>query len=146
VAVAAVGVADKVLPRRPTDPPRLRLEPFSTDGEPGRWSVHWRIHNDGSKPVQVKSGLQPHSRFHTDEIRIDREVAPGGSLEIALPVRFEERPGEVVENPFLILRVADGTDEWQLLVRVRVRSGERGEPCALSTPISTINLAGGAAS
>lgn len=138
-------VADKALPRRLTEPPRLRPEPFESEGEAGQWIVRWRIHNDGSKPVEVKSALQPHSRFQTAETRIDREVAPGRSLAIALPVRFDERPGEVIENPFLILRVADGADEWQLLVRVAVRSGPRGEPRALSTPKSSIDLVGGTA-
>jgi hypothetical protein len=44
-------------------------------------------------------------------------------------VRFDESPGAVVENPFLILRVRQ-EGEWLVLARVRVTSGAHGEPLA----------------
>jgi hypothetical protein len=138
----AAAVADKALPRRPTDPPRLRLEPFSTDGKPGSWSVRWRIRNEGAATLRVKTAVQPHAQFHTAETPIGRDIAARRHLEITLPVRFVEDPGTVVENPFLILLIGDGAAEWRVLVRVRVIAGPRGEPTAGDTLAMSVNRVG----
>ena len=60
-------------------------------------------------------------------MKVDQEIAPGAEVKVALPVRFKESPGVIVENPFLILVFRDGSD-WRLLARVRVTAGTRGEP------------------
>jgi len=77
----------------------------------------------------VLSAQQPHAQFRTAETSVDREVAPKAAVEIALPVRFGEEPGVVVENPFLILVFRESAD-WRLLARVRVTAGKGGEPIA----------------
>jgi hypothetical protein len=140
--VVAAAVADNALPRRPTDPLRLRLEPFSSDGEPGRWFVRWRIQNEGSATLQVKTAVQPHTQFHTAETPIGRDIAAQRDLEITLHVRFVEDPGTVVENAFLILLIADGAAEWRVLARVRVIAGPRGEPTAGDRLALSVNRVG----
>ena len=92
--------------------------------------VRWRLRNDGQRPLRLVSALQPHARFHTDEVDIGPELPPGGTADLALPVRFSEPPGTVVENPFLIVRVRERDTEWRVLARVRVTAGHDGEPMA----------------
>jgi hypothetical protein len=108
---------------------RVRVDPFTTGGTSGAWTVTWRITNEGDRPIRLLSARHPHSQFRTPETSLDREVEPGTAEEIALPVRFTESPGVIVENPFLILLFSgDGT--WRLLARVRVTAGTNGEPIA----------------
>jgi hypothetical protein len=109
--------------------PRLGVEPFTTEGVSGAWTVRWRITNDGDEPIRLLSAQHPHSQFRTPQTTIEREVAPGEATEIALPVRFTELPGAIVENPFLILVFREAAD-WRLLARVRVTAGATGEPIA----------------
>ena len=137
-----MAVADKARPHRALgteqSAPFLRPYPFWAEGESGRWVVHWRLDNEG-RPVHVKTALQPHSQFRTAETTIDRDIPSRGTLDLALPVRFDEKPGTVVENPFLILRVGDDGAEWRVLVRVRVTAGARGEPISANTLSITVD-------
>jgi hypothetical protein len=87
------------------------------------------------------SAIQPHSQFRTEETRLDRTLAPGKTADVALPVRFAESPGAVVENPFLILRFREDGD-WRLLARVRVTAGTSGEPIAGRSVVVTTHRAG----
>ena len=109
--------------------PSVRVEPFTTQGTGGSWTVKWRIANDGDQSIRVLSAQQPHSQFRTPETKIDREVGSGSDTTIALPVQFNESPGVRVENPFLILLFRDSAD-WRLLARVRTTAGTSGEPIA----------------
>jgi hypothetical protein len=109
--------------------PRLGVDPFTSEGTEGSWTVHWRVTNDGDEPIRVLSAQHPHSQFRTPETRIDREIPSGTDTTIALPVQFSETPGVRVENPFLILLFRDSA-EWRLLARVRVTAGTNGEPIA----------------
>jgi len=104
--------------------------------------VRWRITNEGGQPIHLLTAQHPHSQFRTPERKVDREVAPGKATEVALPVRFTELPGVIVENPFLILVFRENED-WRLLARVRVTAGKRGEPLAgQSVVITTQKVAG----
>ena len=109
--------------------PRVRVDPFTAEGTAGGWTVTWRITNDGDESILLLGAQHPHSQFRTLATKLDREIAPGASAEIALPVRFTESPGVIVENPFLILVFHEDAD-WRLLARVRVTAGTRGEPIA----------------
>ena len=64
-------------------------------------------------------------------------MAPGEATEVALPVRFTESPGVVVENPFLILLFRE-VETWRVLARVRVTAGENGEPVAGQSVVITM--------
>ena len=109
--------------------PRVRVDPFTTEGRAGSWIVTWRITNEGARPIRLLSAKHPHSQFRTPETKIDREVPSGSATTIVLPVEFTEAPGVRVENPFLILLFRDSAD-WRLLARVRVTAGPGGEPIA----------------
>jgi hypothetical protein len=87
------------------------------------------------------SAQHPHSQFRTPETRLDGEVLPGAATEVALPVRFDEIPGAVVDNPFLILRFRE-LAEWRLLARVRVTAGANAEPIAGPSVVITMQKVG----
>ena len=123
--------------------PRVRVNPFTTEGAPGAWTVRWRITNDGDRPIRLLSARQPHSQFRTPETKLDEEIGPGAQTEVVLPVRFSESPGVVVENPFLIVVFHDNAG-WRLLARVRVTSGTRGEPIAGEQVVITTQRVGAA--
>jgi hypothetical protein len=116
--------------------PHVRVDPFTTEGATGAWTVRWRITNEGDEPIRLLAAQHPHSQFQTPETKMDREIAPGSDTEIALPVQFKESPGVRVENPFLILRFRDSA-EWRLLARVRVTAGTSGEPIASQSVVIT---------
>lgn len=116
--------------------PRVGVEPFTTEGTSGTWTVRWRITNDGDQPIRLVSAQHPHSQFKTPETKLDLEIAPGANAAVALPVQFSELPGVRVENPFLILVFRDSA-KWRLLARVRVTAGTRGEPIASQSVVVT---------
>ncbi|MGH2471835.1 MAG: hypothetical protein ACRDG6_05465 [Candidatus Limnocylindria bacterium] len=116
--------------------PRVGVQPFTTEGTNGEWTVRWRITNEGDQPIRVLTAQHPHSQFRTPETRVDREVAPAADTAIVLPVKFNELPGVRVENPFLILLFRDSA-EWRLLARVRVTAGTNGEPIAGQSVVVT---------
>ena len=137
--------ADRAHPRRATGTnttPHLGILPFARDGAPGSWIVEWHVQNAGSRKLRLIAAMQPHAQFRTPETGIERDVAPGGEIDIVLPVRFAEPPGTVVENPFLILRVADGDEVWRVLARVSVTAGPGGEPIAGNTISITTHRVG----
>jgi hypothetical protein len=117
--------------------PRVGVEPFTTEGSSGAWTVRWRITNEGDEPIRLLAAQHPHSQFRTPETKMDREIPPGYDAEIALPVQFSESPGVRVENPFLILLFRDSAD-WRLLGRVRVTAGTNGEPIASRSVVVNI--------
>jgi len=136
---AITAVVDKAHPRRPSaisGPPRVRVDPFTTQGTSGAWTVRWRIVNESERPIRLLTAIQPHSQFRTAETTLDREIAQGGAADVSLPVRFSESPGVTVENPFLILLFHESAD-WRLLARVRVTAGTRGEPIAGQSVVVT---------
>src|SRR5688500_15961175 len=110
--------------------PRLGIEPFTSDGRSGAWVVRWRVTNLATRPVNLLAATQPHAQFRTADTPVPRILAPGEETEISLPVQFAERPGAVVENPFLIVRFADEEGAWRALARVRVTAGADGRPTA----------------
>lgn len=116
--------------------PHVRVEPFTTEGTSGAWTVRWRITNEGDEPIRLLAAQHPHSQFRTPDTKMDLEIAPGSDAEIALPVQFNESPGVRVENPFLILLFRDSA-EWRLLARVRVTAGTNGEPIASQSVVVT---------
>lgn len=103
--------------------------------------MRWRLRNEGDQPVRVLSAQHPHSQFRTPDTRLDGEIPPGAAIDFALPVRFNEIPGAVVENPFLILRFRERA-EWRLLARVRVTAGANAEPIASPSVVVTMQKVG----
>jgi hypothetical protein len=126
-----------------TDPPRIRVGPFRTEGEPGAWTVRWPVRNDGDRAARILAATQPHSQFRTAERAVALDLPPGGAADLPLEVTFAVRPGEVVENPFLLVEIDDGR-RWRLFARVRVSAGSRGEPIADPSVVVTMQEIRGA--
>src|SRR2546428_11589183 len=97
--------------------PRLGIEPFVSEGLAPGWTVRWRLSNLGAKPLRLLRALQPHAQFRSNELTLARDLAPGESTEVALPVRFAESPGGLAEISFLSLRLSQGRTELCLLAR-----------------------------
>ena len=93
--------------------PRVRVEPLSVR--------RWRITNAGDAPLRLLESWLPHGRFRGATRRHDREIAPGESIALDLPVETAGTAGEIVENAFLILRL----EGWRVLARLRIRFDER---------------------
>ncbi len=74
-------------------------------------------------------------------MKLDQVIAPGAETDIALPVRFSELPGVIIDNPFLILVVREAED-WRFLARVPVTAGPRGEPIAGASVVMTSQRVG----
>jgi hypothetical protein len=121
--------------------PRLRIEPFRTEGTSDNWTVRWKLINEGDRPIRLLSAQHPHSQFRTPHTSLDRDVAPREETDIVLPVRFTELPGVMVENPFLILVFRQGGD-WRLLARVQVTASPKGEPLAGQSVVVTMQRVG----
>ncbi len=96
--------------------PRLRVEPLAVD--------RWRITNMGETPVRLLETWLPHERFRGAPIRHERDIAPGESATLELPVATAGAAGDVVENAFLIVRLRG----WRVLARLTVRFDGAGRP------------------
>lgn len=86
--------------------------------------------------------MHPHSQFRGAAVAIERSLDPGEHARLDVPVRFDEMPGAVVENPFLILTLEESGARWRVLARVRITAGARGEPLAGTTIVITTNRIG----
>jgi len=104
--------------------------------------VRWPVTNVGDQAIRIVNAMQPHGQFRSAEMNIGRDLGVGAAIELALPVAFTASPGDLVENPFLILLLREQDSEWRLLSRVRVRAGQRGEPIADGQVVSTTQRVG----
>lgn len=92
------------------------------------WLVTWRIRSAGASSFDIVEAWHPHRRFHSSRLRRSVRVPPRGSASLELPARLDAGPGEIVENGFLILRVARGSERWRVLARFSVRVDDAGTP------------------
>ncbi|MDE3113556.1 MAG: hypothetical protein KGK34_11515 [Chloroflexota bacterium] len=92
------------------------------------WLVTWRVRDRGDGPMTVLQAWHPHSRFHSSRLRRSLRVPIGGSASLELPARVDAGPGDVVENCFLILRVARGRERWRVLARFVLVVDDHGMP------------------
>jgi hypothetical protein len=49
-------------------------------------------------------------------------------VRLDLLAAFEEAPGTVVENTFVILRALWGDEPWRIMVRLLITTDDRGAP------------------
>ena len=108
--------------------PRLSIVPGPALRESDAWRVPFRIANEGSGALRVRSSWLPHGRFRGDEREHQVEVAPGASESLDLVARSTGTPGEVVENVFLILRTEQDGARWRVLARLTIRFDESARP------------------
>lgn len=94
------------------------------------WLVTWRIGNGSAAPMTVVEAWHPHGRFRSSRLRRSLRIAPGAAADLELPARVDARPGERVENCFLILRVARRRERWRVLARFTLLLDQAGTPRA----------------
>ena len=90
--------------------------------------MRWRVVNTGERPVQLLAAVLPHAGFRAEERALDVGLGPGGASDLSLAVSFRAAPGDVVENPFVILSVETDGERWRVLARLRIVAGPNGEP------------------
>ena len=92
------------------------------------WLITWRIRNRGSVGVRVVEAWHPHARLRSSRLRRDLAVPAKRSASLEMPARIDSKPGDMVENTFVILRVRRGREGWRVLARSRLRVDEAGIP------------------
>ena len=118
------------------------MDAFGAEGARPEWTVRWPVRNEGTEAIRVLAAVHPHSQFRGPQVPLERSIRPGEQIDLAVPVRFDEKPGAIVENPFLILTIEHGGVLWRVLARVRIAAGSRGEPIADGQVIVTTNRVG----
>lgn len=110
--------------------PRVAVAPlgFRPTDQRGRWLGVWQLRNEGVELLTLLSAWQPHGRFRATERNLSDapRLEPGESLELVLPVAFDEPPGTEIENAFVIFRVLDDQEPWRVLVRLTARAEPDG--------------------
>lgn len=109
---------------------RVELEAVQPGAAPKLWQVTWRIENLGDRPLKILAARCPHGKYRSGEREFASAVLidPRQSQRLELDVRCSEPPGAVVENGFLIMRVAWDEKPWLILARLRVLVNNKGAP------------------
>ncbi len=112
-------------------------------GGPGAWRVAFDVRNGGDGPVGLLEAWLPHGRFRAEAVPLTEQppLASGASVRLEFVVKFDEPPGEPVENAFVILRVRWRDEEWRVLARLTVTADADGSPVA-STELTTAQPVG----
>ncbi|MBI2324040.1 MAG: hypothetical protein HYU87_03645 [Chloroflexi bacterium] len=92
------------------------------------WRVRWLVRNGSDRAMTVHQAWHPHGRFRSSRLSRAVRIPPRGSATIEVPARTDARPGEVVENCFLILRVASGRERFRVLARSTLVVDPDGTP------------------
>jgi hypothetical protein len=126
-----------------TNPAVSVLQAGSASGGPGAWRVAFEVRNSGDGPVGLLEAWLPHGRFRAEAIPLNEQspLASGASVRLEFIVGFDEQPGELVENAFVILRVRWRDEEWRVLARLAVTADSDGSPVA-STELTTAHPVG----
>ncbi|MDE2837528.1 MAG: hypothetical protein OXL97_08480 [Chloroflexota bacterium] len=114
------------------------LQAGRASGEPGAWRVAFDVLNSGDEPLELLEAWLPHGRFRADAVPLADHppLGAGASVPLAFNVGFDEPPGELVENAFVILRVRWRDEEWRVLTRLAVTSHADGSPLAATELIT----------
>ena len=126
-----------------TSPAVNVLQKGRASGEPGAWSVAFDVRNTGDDAVELLEAWLPHGRFRAEAVSLTEHppLPSGASVTLAFTVGFDEAPGELVENAFVILRTRWRNEEWRVLARLAVTAGVDGSPLA-STELTTAHPVG----
>ena len=126
-----------------TDPSIAVLQAGRSSGEPGAWQVAFDMRNEGDERVVLLEAWLPHGRFRADAVPLAAQppLASGASVRLAFTVVFDEPPGELIENAFVILRVRWRDGIWRVLTRLAVTADTDGSPIA-STELITAHPVG----
>ena len=126
-----------------TSPSISVLQSGRASGGPDAWRVVFDVRNTGDGPVELLEAWLPHGRFRAEAVPLGHHapLAPGAGVRLTFTVGFDEPPGELVENAFVILRVRWRSEEWRVLTRLAVTADADGSPAA-STELITAHAVG----
>lgn len=112
------------------DAPRVTIDAAGRRGTAGTWTFAWRVANDGERPLRLERAQLPHGRFHgaPADLHDVPDIAPGTACTVELGVRADGRPGEVVENAFVILQARYADRPWRILARLEISFDDAGAP------------------
>jgi hypothetical protein len=112
--------------------PKLDVQQHGVAQGDGPWLVAFDVTNHDESPVEIIEAWLPHARFHAEaqDVSDSRPLAPGRAMHIGFTAEFDEPVGTEAPNAFVILRVRWQGEEWRVLARLTVTSGERAEPAA----------------
>jgi hypothetical protein len=105
----------------------------------GLWRIRWHVENLGGQRLQLKAARFPHGQFRADEQNFGRAISldHGECGEFEATVACDAKPGEIVENAFVIFSATWRDNPWRIFVRLRVVVNEQGEPEALTELITS---------
>ncbi|HZP27190.1 MAG TPA: hypothetical protein VFB90_09125 [Dehalococcoidia bacterium] len=114
----------------PPDPPRVEVTPdgYTPGPEAGQWRVAWRMLNLEEEPLRLLDAHSPHHGFRSELIPLADVVPPGSSARIELAIAHQQRAPSIIDNAFLIVRLARGDEEWRVFYRLAITFGPNGEP------------------
>ncbi len=114
------------------------LQTGVASGGAGAWDVAFEVRNEGDGQVELLEAWLPHGRFRAEAVPLSGQAALGSGASVLLEftVGFDEPPGELVENGFVILRVRWQGQEWRVLTRLAVTAGSDGSPVAVTELIT----------
>ena len=131
--------------------PRIELEGMGCrpTRRPFNWTCSWRIRNLHDAPAKILATWLPHDQFISEnqEHQPPLDLPALGSIDLVVVVGCSEAAGTVIENAFVILRVAFHGSEWRVFARQQVRVDNQGAPqatCQLVTcqPVGDPDSAG----
>ena len=116
----------------------VRISLASVEPAGARWRVTWEILNLLDEPLLLEDAWVPHGRFRGEgHTRLDLALPPHASSHLQLPVSADERPGTVVENAFLILRVSG---RWRVFARMRIAFDAEATPRPIVEAVTVQSL------
>ena len=116
---------------------RVAIEAIKPDIEPGRWWVAWLLRNEAQEPLGLEAVWVPHGRFRGEgRLSLDGELTAGQARRLEVRVAAQEKPGTIIDNAFLVLRVRVHDQRWRIFTRMRIAFDAAGVPwpmCELVT-------------
>ena len=121
-------------PRPANLQPRIELEGMGCRPTrlPFNWTCSWRIRNLDDAPAKILTTWLPHDQFISENLEYQPplDLPALGFTDLEMVVRCSEEAGTVIENAFVILRVAFRSREWRVFARQQVRVDNQGAPQA----------------
>jgi hypothetical protein len=103
--------------------------------------VSWVVQNQGAAALEPRSAWIPHGRFRGDgRLPLSGSLGPGELMRVSLSVTAAEAAGSVVENAFLILRVASQGQLWAIFARMRIEFDAQARPVPIVELVTTQSL------
>jgi hypothetical protein len=99
------------------------------------------VKNEGDAALEPRSAWIPHGRFRGDGRQpLSGSLDPGESMRVSFSVTIAEAAGSVIENAFLILRVASHGQLWGIFARMRIDFDAQSRPNPIVELVTTQSL------